>query len=278
MMWLTTAAMLPAVAVAAYLYGGGVVLRVLLAVAAAAVTERGCQWLIKNQSSVGDGSAVLTGVIIGLSVPPLAPWYVPVFASLTGIALAKHCYGGLGNNPFNPAMAGYALAYLSFPADFSGWIGGGSFDAAWETLFTDAISAPTPLAAARLEATPPVTPSLFLSLASVIGGGWLLWRRIADWRLTLAFLGGGWLTNLAAGGDWQILLHGGFLFAAFFVITDPVTAATTPLGRCLYGAVVGALAVWLRHHGAHTDGIAFAILIGNILAPLCDDVAERWQR
>ena len=105
MMWTTVLAMLPSAAAAVNLYGAGVVIRILLAVGVAAAAECLCLRLRNKPPSIADGSAVLTGAIIGLAVPPLSPWYVVACASFFAITLAKHCYGGLGNNPFNPAMA-----------------------------------------------------------------------------------------------------------------------------------------------------------------------------
>lgn len=268
MMWTVAAAMLPAGAAAAFAFGGGVLLQVGAAVVAALLAEAGC--LVARRQSVAalaDGSAVVCGMIVGLSMPPLAPWWVAVFAAVAGVALAKHCYGGLGNNPFNPAMAGYALAFVCFPAEFAAW--------------PDAAASPTPLLGAQLAApaasAAPVFPPWWLPGAAVLGGAALLALRIIDWRLPVAFLLGAAGAALAFGElsplrHWQF---GGLMFAAFFVVTDPVTAAVTPAGRWLCGAAVGALTVWLREHGVHADGVAFAVLLGNMLAPLCDRAARR---
>lgn len=287
MMWTTVLAMLPSAAAAVNLYGAGVVIRILLAVGVAAAAECLCLRLRNKPPSIADGSAVLTGAIIGLAVPPLSPWYVVACASFFAITLAKHCYGGLGNNPFNPAMAGYALAFVAFPGDFADWTSagaggvGGDMRVAWESLFADGRGSPTPLLARRLSPEADAAAALAPPLAACAGGLLLVALRVADWRLPLSFILGGLAVAAIVGdggGDWAFLLHGGLLFAAFFVVTDPVTAAATPSGRWLCGGLVGALAVWLRFRGAHADGIAFAILFGNIIAPLCDYPARRWRR
>lgn len=271
MMWITVAAMAPAAVIHIYLFGGQALLTLLTAVSAAVITEALClRWreqpaLRVTGGGLGDGSAVICGVIIALSLPAATAWFVPASASLFAIVLAKHCYGGLGNNPFNPAMAGYALAYLSFPTEFGGW----------EGLPADAHSSPTPLAASHLSL--PVAEAAWLPpLSAALGGGCLLALRIADWRLPIAFLLGAAAAYLAFGEALTAMLYGGLIFTAFFVVTDPVTAATTKGGRWLSAALIGVFAVWLRLKSDHTDALAFAVLLGNLLAPLCDRL-WRWR-
>ena len=271
------AALLPAICAAVYERGAGALAQVLLAAGGCIAAEALCLRL-RGQSvkMLADGSAAVAGIIIGLSLPPLAPWYVAAAAAAFAIALAKHCYGGLGNNPFNPAMAGYALAFVSFPADFGGWNAAES----WTAIFfpsaaIDARGMPTPLLAAQLGAEPPPLSYLFPA-ACFFGGAVLLLSRAADWRLPAAFLFG---VLVFCGGDFSTLFAGGIMLAAFFVITDPVTAAETPGGRILYGFAAGALAVFLRRHGAHADGIAFAILFCNMLAVPADKIVKAaWRR
>lgn len=273
-MWGVAAATLPVLATSAFFYGAGVWLNLAAALAAATAAELLCLHLRRQPlAAAADGSAAVCACILAVALPPAAAWFVAASASASAITLAKHCYGGLGNNPFNPAMVGYALVFLAFPQHFADWSS------------ADATSHPTPLAAARLDAADAsieAAPHGPIALASAVAGGALLAARLADWRLTAAFALGAAAVHAALGGAWQMLAHGGLVFAAFFVITDPVTAAATRRGRWLYGAAVGALAVWLRARGAHTDSIAFAVLIGNLLAPLCDLISDklppRWPR
>ncbi len=261
-MWTVAAAMSPAVFAAALERGGGALAQVALAVCGCVLCEAACLRVrrLPLSRTLGDGSAAVAGIILGLSLPPLAPYYVAAAAAAFAMILAKHCYGGLGNNPFNPAMAGYALAFISFPGDFGGW------HAALDARQADAVGMPTPLSAARLGAEIP-PPSYWFPLACAGGGAVLLLLRIADWRLPAAFLFG---ALLFSGGEWRTLFLGGMMLAAFFVITDPATAAATARGRWLYGFAAGALTMLLRERGLHTDGIAFAILFCNMLAPLAD--------
>ena len=262
MMWAVAAAMLPAIFAAVVERGIGALWQIAFAAGGCILTEALCLRIrrLPIRATIGDGSAAVAGIIIGLSLPPLAPMYVAMCAAVFAMALAKHCYGGLGNNPFNPAMAGYALAFVSFPGDFGGW------HAAEIGAHADAIGMPTPLSAARLGESAAAF-SYWFPLACIVGGAALLFLRIADWRLTASFLAGAFLCS---GGDWQNLFWGGMMLAAFFVITDPTTAATTSRGRWLYGFAAGALSALLRERGMHSDGIAFAILFCNMLAPLAD--------
>ncbi len=279
-MRLTALAMLPAVLASAHLRGAGVFLQILLAVCAALAAEYLCLRLRGLPAgALKDGSAAVAGIVVGVSLPPFAPWFVAVFAAVCAMALAKHCFGGLGNNVFNPAMAGYALAFVSFPAHFEGWI---SDAQVVQTVFggADALSSPTPLSAAKIPGGANGSGGgvdFVFPIACAAGGTVLLALRIADWRLTSGFL----LAAFAAAflcGDLETVLHGGLVFAAFFVVTDPATAAANPRGRWLYAAAAGALTVWLRREGAHADSIAFAILIANMLAPLCDKLADAFRR
>ena len=269
-MWTVAAALIPAGGAAFFVFGVGALVQLAAATAAAVFTEAACLALRKKSpAAVADGSAVVCGIIVGLSMPPLAPWWAGAFAAAAGISLAKHCYGGLGNNPFNPAMAGYALAYVSFPAEFAAW--------------PDAAASPTPLLGAQLSAPAAAFLPWWLTAAPAAGGAVLLALRVIDWKLPAAFLLGVVVASLAFG-EMSPAFHlrsGGLMLAAFFVITDPVTAAATPAGRWLYGALVGALIVWIRERGAHADGVAFAVLIGNMLAPLLDRAGRRrtlWKK
>ena len=262
-MWATVAAMLPAVAANTFLYGKAALYQTLIATLAAVITEH--LFLRHNDGKISDGSAVIAGIIIGVSLPPLSPWFIAVAAAFFAIALGKHAFGGLGNNPFNPAMVGYALAFISFPAHFGDWL----------PPTVDGVSRATPLAASRLDIAAADTHQWLFPVAVAIGALPLIIARVADIRLALSFLIGATAITLFSGAPLPSLWQGGMIFAACFVITDPVTAPATPLARLIIGAAAGAMAAALRHFGAHTDGIAFAILAANLLAPLCDLIARK---
>ncbi len=272
-MWLTNATLLFPIGAAVYLFGIGTLYRLLIAIATVIAMEFLLYYKKNHGKSITDGSALLTGIIIGLSIPPLAPWFIPLSAAIIAIFLGKYCFGGLGNNPFNPAMVGYAICFLAFPQYFQHWLGADG----WTSLIAvDGHTAPTPLLADRLNTNADGMFYIF-AVASAIGGVVLLTLKIIDWRLPLAFLLGTLLV-FSINDSIASLFYGGLVFAAFFVVTDPVTAAVTPLGRLIYAFIVGCLAAWLRENGAHTDGIAFAILAGNMIAPLCDLCTQYYRK
>lgn len=264
-MWITNAALLPPIIAAVYLYGMGTLYRLLIAVITVLLLECVLYYKKNKCQQIFDGSVLITGIIIGLSVPPLSPWFIPLSAATFAVLLGKYCFGGLGHNPFNPAMVGYAVCYLAFPQHFQHWLGA---DGLASLQSFDGHSSPTPLLANKLHINTEGDFFIF-AIASTVGGLYLLTLKIIDWRLPLAFFIGALLV-FVINGEVQSILYGGLVFAGFFVVTDPVTAAVTPLGRLIFAFIVGCLAAWLRIHGAHTDGIAFAILAGNMIAPLCD--------
>jgi electron transport complex protein RnfD len=251
-----------------------------------------------------DGSALVTAWLIALSVPSLAPWWLTVLGTLLAIIVAKHLYGGLGQNPINPAMVGFALMIVAYPQLMSQWPAAGATDfaAQWQAIFgarpLDAISMATPLDALR---TALHTADAKTSVASVLGsnpaagsiggkgwewvaagylagGLWLLQQRIISWHMPTAFLA----TLFAISGIFSLidstqfagplfhLFSGGAMLGAFFIVTDPVSGTTTPKGKLMFAAGVAALTWIIRTFGAYPDGIAFAVLLMNIGAPLID--------
>ena len=239
----------------------------------------------------------------GLSLPPLLPWWVSLAAVFSALALGKHLYGGLGNNPFNPAMVGYAVVLISFPLPMTTlWVSPAS-DAlpnladALTAIFAgsepvDAYAGATPLdtykqaidgALASEVLTEPVFDGFvakgwdWVNLAFGAGGIALLWLRIIRWHIPVAFLAGLALMSLVFGHDADQaaplslhLLAGGTMLGAFFIATDPVSAATSNRGRLIYGAGIGMLVFTIRHWGTYPDAIAFAVLLMNMAVPLID--------
>ena len=285
--WLS---MIPAAGAAAFRFGGGVLWQIALCAAAAVCAEAFCLRLRgaldgrRFFASADFFSALVAALIVALSLPPQAFWAAGAGAALFAVAVAKHCFGGLGANPFNPAMAGVALAVVAFPGEWSEWPAART--GLWESariVFSnpppaDAVSTATPLTARRLTgATPAWQIDWPFALAVCGGGAFLLWRKIADYRLVAGFCAGAAAAAIVAA--WldenaiPVVAHfawGGFLFAAFFVVTDPPSAATGRGARWLYAVGAGAAVVWLRENGADADAVAFAILAANALAPAID--------
>ena len=284
-MWLALAALAPGALAAAVAWTPAVLLQAAVGIGSAMAADRAMLALRGDPSgeSAVDGSAALAGAIVGLAVPPLAPVWVAAAAAVFGVCLAKHCYGGLGANVFNPAMVGYAFAYAAFPGEFAAWPDSGAAPAwsdAMGAVFggerVDAVAGPTVIERGEsvqdmdaLEFAPPAMYAL--------GGLALCALRIADWRLSMPYLLGiAAAAAVAASGDLgRIAVHllaGGTVMAAFFVVTEPVCAPSRPGNRVVYGLLAGALTVAVREWGSHPDGIAFAVLFANMLAPAMDRI------
>ncbi len=279
------AATLPGIAVLVYWQGSRWLGQLALTIAAAYALEAAVLWLRrKPYAPLRDGSVLVTAVLLALSLPVLAPWWIALIGIAFAVLLGKHLYGGLGQNPFNPAMVGFAVLLISFPAQMSG------MPAAPVSLFSvDATSAATLLDHSRilriagdsLAALYPPWQQQLLNLAWLAGGIWLTITRAADWRLLVSTLIGAtaaaltfWLVMPLALNPYSQLMSGAIVFCACFIASDPVTAATTPRGRFLYGILVGGLAVAIRNLGNFPDGVAFAILIANGLVPLIDPLTQ----
>ncbi|WP_455235367.1 electron transport complex subunit RsxD [Thiogranum longum] len=260
--------------------------------------------------AIADGSAVLTGLLLGLALPPLAPWWIPVIGGLFAIVVAKQLYGGLGYNPFNPAMAGYVVLIISFPLQMTLWSppqGTGhemlSFLDTVRLVFAeslpagitlDAVTMATPLDASKTQIGLNLTWSEILSdplfgsfgghgwewinVAFLIGGLWLWQRRVIHWQIPVGMLSALFIVSLffyiadtdSFGSPVFHLFSGATMLGAFFIATDPVSAATTPRGRLYYGAGIGMLIYIIRTWGGYPDGVAFAVLLMNMAAPTID--------
>lgn len=299
-------ALLPGIAAYTWFFGAAILLQLALASITALAAEalmlglRGKPLML----FLSDGSALVTAWLIALSFPSIAPWWLTVLGTLLAIIVAKHLYGGLGQNPFNPAMVAFALMIVAYPQLMSQWPAAGSTDfaAQWQAIFgtraIDAFTTATPLDALRtalhaVESKASVAgvlgdiPSIgslggkgweWVAAGYLLGGLWLLQQRIITWHMPTAFLA----TLFGTAGLFSLidatqfapplfhLLTGGAMLGAFFIVTDPVSGATTPKGKLIFAAGVAILTWIIRTFGAYPDGIAFAILLMNIAAPLID--------
>lgn len=286
-------------------FGIGVLFQLLLCALAALLIEGlAISWRGRSVAlTLNDRSAVVCALLLALSVPPSAPWWLAVTGTALALLLGKHAYGGLGQNPFNPAMLGYALVLIAFPREMTLWPaplgtlpeGVSSFQesllAYWGGSPTaiDAITQATPLNL-RHESwvghTPkdthlPVTTArwILINLAFLLGGLYLGYQRVIDPRIPsgvlLGMLSGitldlGFFSESEVASPYLDLLLGASLMGAFFIATDPVSAAVTPLGKWIYGVGIGILVILIRHHGGYPDGFAFAVLLMNFAAPTLD--------
>lgn len=289
-MWDVIIALVPCMIAAVIVFGIPAIVQIAIATISALVFEAVFTKMRGRPVTLLDGSAAITGIIIGMSLPWSAPFYIPIIASLIGIGIGKILFGGLGHNMFNPAMVGRAFVMISFSA----LLGGGAFVAAEGTgIITQA----TPLsnaANAAAESGYPSLGALFLGnhngclgessiLASLIGGLYLCLRRTAAWEIpasilaTVAVLAGlgqlssdATIANLPALGMTipQQLLSGALVFGAFFIATDPVSSPLTFQGKVIFGIGVGALTWILRIFSSYPEGFMFAILLMNAFTPL----------
>lgn len=298
-------AMIPGLLVLAFYWGPLFWVQLALGLLTATLVDEIARSALPGLERPRDSSGLITALLIVSGVPPTAPWWLVVSGTSLGLVFGKHLYGGLGQNPFNPAMVGYALLLLAFPRLMTLWpdpdllSAGSRLSLGIQSIFEgssapfDALSAATPLTEMHeiwrgRVLTDVSRPSAMLSsppsnLAFLAGGLWLWHHRCLDPRIPLGVLLG--LGGMALGpildqpARWLEALTlewglGSTMLAAFFVATDPVSAATTPLGRWLFGLGVGLLIGLIRHQGGYPDGVAFAVLLMNFAAPALD----RWTR
>jgi len=284
-------ALLPGLLCNIWFFGPGVVWQCLYATVFALLTEAILLTMRKRDLRLflGDGTAIVTAWLFALMISPLVPWWVSLTGISFGLVFAKHLYGGLGQNLFNPAATGYIFVLLCFPVIMNHWPVMGELSAG-----IDVLSGATPLGdtQTRLAAMGMIseiqTGPLYgmfagagwewVNLAYLAGGCWLVISGIISWRIPFGVAGGVFVTStlfslynpdLYASPLFH-LFSGGTMLGAFFIATDPVTASTTPRGKIIYGCLIGLIAFVIRVWGAYPDGVAFAVLIANAAVPLID--------
>ena len=305
-------ALAPGIACAAWVFGWGILINCLLAALTAAATEAGMLALRRRPAvaTLNDSSALVTGVLLALALPPLAPWWIPVIGSGFAIVVAKQLYGGLGYNPFNPAMAGYVVLLISFPLELARWTPPFEPLGLADTLalvFTgtlpagatiDGLTQATPMDAVKTQLGLNLTISelgdhgLFghfgargwewINLGFLLGGLYLLKTRVIQWQIPAGTLAALFCIALVcytidpdtfASPTFQ-LFSGASMLGAFFIATDPISASTTPRGRLIFGAGIGIFTFLIRTWGGYPDGMAFAVLLMNMAAPTIDHYTQ----
>jgi electron transport complex protein RnfD len=285
-------ALLPLVVVQVVLYGPGVLLQlavagpVALACEALALALRGRD----SRPFLRDGSVLVTAALLAVAIPPLLPWWITGLGTAVAVLLGKHAYGGLGYNPFNPAMVGYAVLLVSFPVAMTRWplpldAGGSPWDAytgatALDALRTGLGQRYTMEEIFRGDAFGSLggAGAQWTGLAALAGGLYLLARRVVRWHIPAGVLAGiavpaVVMHALDPGAHASAIFHlfsGATFLCAFFIATDPVSAATSHRGRLIYGAGIGTVTWTIRTWGGYPDGVAFAVLLMNLAAPLID--------
>lgn len=305
-------ALLPGLAAYVWVYGTGIVVSLLLASVTALASEAlVLKWRARPVLPfLLDGSALVTAWLLALALPPLAPWWLVVVGTLFAIVIAKQLYGGLGYNPFNPAMIGYAVLLISFPVLMTQWPSPLALAQAHlgftdqlhyifgrllpDGVQVDAISSATPLDYLKTQLTlqhnvsdisqAPIFGQFgamggeWVTAAYLLGGLYLVQQRIISWHIPVAFLATLALmasvfhfVNPAHYADPLFhLFSGAAMLCAFFIATDPVSGPTTPGGKLVFAAGIGVLTYLIRVYGGYPDGVAFAVLLMNICVPLID--------
>ena len=303
-MWRVNLALVPALIVATLFFGVNALLVSLISVVSCVLF----QWLIekfilKVPSTIGDGSAIVTGLLLAFNVPASSSMlWIVIIGALVAIAIGKMSFGGLGRNPFNPALVGRVFLLISFPVQMTTWPKAASW---FPTRFlTDADSGATPLGLIKegvksgqsikdimASADMPSLCDIFLghiggsmgeisALAILIGAIYLLCRKIISWHITVSFIGTAFIFS---GILWLIspdkfldpvttILTGGIMLGACFMATDMVTSPMARSGQLIFGFGCGLLTVIIRNWGAYPEGVSFAILIMNSVTPLLN----RW--
>jgi len=311
-MLLVVAALIPGTMTYAVLISYAVLINVLFAVLLAMLLEALALKLRAKPVTTGisDGSIVLAAWLLALAVPPLLPLWQLSVGVLVMVMLGKHIYGGLGSNPFNPAMVGYAVLLVSFPQTMTWWFTEGSLNqfnvitimqaklqanAANLDLSStntanswDLITKATPLEHLRSLKLQGITPDAmalnqwstyaawaWVNLAFVLGGLFLLYKNIIQWHIPVALLSSFTVLQLLFADNssphiYYEWLSGALILGAFFIATDPVTAASSKRGRLVYGAGIGVFTFIIREYGGYPEGIAFAVLLMNMCVPLID--------
>ncbi len=273
-------ALVPALGVGAYMFGMNVAILLVVNVAACVVFEWAYRKLMKKNTSVGDLSAVVTGVLITCVMPSAAPWWVGLIGSFFAIIVVKQLYGGIGKNFLNPALAARAFMSAAYAAYMTTW-------AVPSTLrsVVDATTMATPLSYLNNgEALPEYFNylNMFLggipgsigevsALALLIGGAYLLIRKVITWRIPVTFIGTVAVLTLVFGHEgygnveWMLynVLSGGLILGAFFMATDYSTSPVNLKGQLLYGVGCGAVTVLIRYFGSYPEGVSYAILVMN---------------
>jgi len=273
-------ALLPALAVAGYVFGVWALALVAICIISAVVTEAVIQKLLKKPVTINDWSAVVTGVLLAFNLPVNAPWWIAVIGSVFAIAIVKHCFGGLGQNFINPALAARAFLLASWPGRMT------------STAFiplSDTVTTATPLALLKSGdlANMPSTFDLFTglniagsigeisALALLLGGLYLIYKGIISWRIPVIYIVTVGIFALLVGQDPVVhIFSGGLMLGAFFMATDYASSPVTARGQIAYAVGLGIITMVIRLYGGYPEGVSYSILLMNVATPLI----ERYTR
>lgn len=293
-------ALLPTTAFAIWAFGLMAVLTLLTAIASCVLTEHAVCRLGGRASTIGDWSVTITGLLYGLTLPPGLPLWMNALGGVVAVGLGKELFGGLGYNPFNPALVGRAVLQAAFPVAMTSWVPAftanrfgslppSTLTAPFTTPVYDVVTGATPLAHWKFDHLLTGTGDLAMGFVSgstgetsaaliLLGGAYLVARNMMSWRIPLALLATvAVLSALLHASDPARyapvgfhLFSGGLMLGAVFMATDMVASPMTALGGYLYGALIGALTLVIRTWGGMPEGVMYAIMLGNAVSPLID--------
>ncbi|KNH25593.1 electron transporter RnfD [Pseudomonas syringae] len=311
-MKLVLLATVPGMLMLFWLYGWGVLINLILAAATALAVEAAVLQLRKQpvKPTLSDGSALVSATLLALALPPYCPWWLTVSAVAFGLFFGKHLYGGVGKNPFNPAMLGFALVLVMFPQQMTHWPASHAMDLfgglqqvfgfssaqapdAWaQATALDSLRINKSLTMEELFADNPAFGRFggrgveWVNLAFLAGGAFLLQRRVFSWHAPIGMLASLFIISLLCwngtgsdsnGSPLFHLLTGASMLGAFFIVTEPISGAKSPTARLLFGAGVGLLTYLIRTWGGYPDGVAFAVLLMNLCVPALERFAASRQ-
>ncbi len=294
-------ALMPALLVSFYFFGIGSAIVCATSVAACVLFEWAInKFMLRNErNTICDGSAVLTGLLLGFNLPSNLPIWIIIIGALFAIGVGKMTYGGLGNNLFNPALVGRAALLVAFPAQMTTWPKVGQLSS-----YLDAETGATPLYYMKEAiktgdtsylANVPDSMSLFLgnhpegagamgeicALALLLGLAYMLWKKIITWHIPVSIIGTVFIlaaimhvANPVYADPLSVIFSGGLMLGAIFMATDYVTSPMTAKGQLIYGVAIGVLTVVIRNWGAYPEGMSFAILIMNAFTPLINNYVK----
>ena len=284
-------ALVPALVASLYFFGLGAAVVLLTSVVSCVAFEWAITKFILHRQKVTvlDGSAILTGLLLGFNLPSNLPIWIIIIGALVAIGIGKMTFGGLGQNPFNPALVGRVFLLISFPAQMTTWPVSGTVG------YLDATTAATPLgliAAGRFSEVPDAFEMLIgqtggclgevSALLLLIGCAFMLWRKIITWHIPVSIIATVFCLSAlihCSNPETTIdpvreVLAGGLILGACFMATDYVTSPMVAKGQIIYGVCIGALTVIIRHWGAYPEGMSFAILIMNAFTPLINNYCK----
>lgn len=270
-------ALMPAALGGIYFFRFNALKIILISVVSAVLAEYLVQKFRKQKVTISDLSAVVTGLLLAFNLPSTAPWWIPVIGSVFAIAIVKQAFGGLGHNFMNPALAARAMLVASWPVIMTG---------SWVSPGVDAVATATPLAIIKgnLELTSTLK-DLFVgnvagcigetsALLLIIGGLYLLYRKVIQWRIPVVYIASVAMVMLVAGKGFDGMLiqlcAGGLMLGAFFMATDYSSSPVSPKGQIIYAIGCGVITSIIRLYGGYPEGVSYSILLMNVVAPLID--------